>query len=161
VARKQPDDILREHLAAILDWKDAHVDFDSVVGGIPREARGARPHGLPYSPWQLLEHMRITQNDILDFCLNADYEELKWPDEYWPETTTPPDDAAWEDSVRSYREDREALRRLAADPAVDLTSNIPHGNGQTYLRELLLVADHTAYHLGELVVVRRLLGIWP
>ena len=161
MAQHQSDDVIRKHVAAILDWQDAHVSFDTAVDGIPREARGKRPPGLPYSPWQLVEHMRITQNDILDFCLNADYHELTMPDDYWPETAGPPDEAAWQESLRSYREDRDVLKRIATDHSVDLTARIPHGDGQTYLRELLLVADHTAYHVGELVVVRRLLGLWP
>jgi len=156
-----PDSATRKQLAAVLAWKDAHVDFEAAVVGLPLDARGARPANLPYSAWQLLEHLRIAQHDILDFCLNADYEEMAWPEDYWPASPEPPDDSAWDESIRLYREDLGALQRLATDASVDLTSKIPHGNGQTYLRELLLVADHTAYHLGELVVVRRLLGIWP
>lgn len=161
MAQKHPDDAIREHLEATLDWKDAHVNFDAAVDGIPREARGMHPTSVPFSPWQLLEHIRITQKDIVDFCLNPDYEEMCWPDDYWPASAEPPNDAAWDESVRLYREDREVLKRLAADRSVDLTAKIPHGTGQTYLRELLLVADHTSYHVGELVVLRRLLGIWP
>jgi hypothetical protein len=115
---------------------------------------------LPYSPWQIVEHIRITQRDILDFCVNPDYEEMNWPADYWPTSAAPPDDAAWDESIRQYKADRAALQQLAADTSLDLTSRIPHGTGQTYLRELVLVADHTAYHLGELVVVRRLLQIW-
>ena len=117
--------------------------------------------GLPYSPWQLIEHIRMAQHDILDFCVNTSYREKKWPDDYWPSYPAPPSDAAWDESVASYVRDRDALKRLARDPQIDLTAKIPHGNGQTYLREILLVADHTSYHVGQLVLVRRLLGIWP
>lgn len=156
-----PDRATRQQLAAALAWKEAHAGFDAAVAGIPPEARGTRPANLPYSAWQLLEHLRITQHDILDFCLNAGYEERAWPDDYWPASPEPPDSSAWDESLRLYREDRAALQRLATDADIDLTSKIPHGDGQTYLREILLVTDHAAYHVGELVVLRRLLGIWP
>jgi len=154
------DNALRKQLAAILASKEAHVDFDTAIAGMPAKDRGVRPEKLPYSAWQLLEHLRIAQHDIFDFCVNADYEEMKWPDDYWPASPEPPNDAAWETSIRQYREDRAALERLALDTSVDLLAKIPHGSGQTYLRELLLVADHAAYHLGELVILRRLLGNW-
>lgn len=154
------DSAVREQLAAVLDWKDAHVGFDKAVEGIPVDARGKRPSGLPYSAWQLLEHMRIAQRDILDFCRNPDYEELNWPDDYWPHSPEPPAADAWEESLRQFREDRAAMRKIATDTR-DLLAKIPHGSGQTYLREVLLVADHNAYHVGELVLLRRLLGIWP
>ncbi len=152
--------MLREQLIKILDWQDAHVNFDDAVAGIPPSLQGVRPEGLPYSPWELLEHIRITQSDILNFCRNPAYEAPKWPDEYWPKTTSPrtPDD--WQQSVEAFRADRQALQVMTADPGLDLYAEIPHGEGQTYLRELLLVADHNAYHLGELVTVRRLLGAW-
>lgn len=154
-------DALRAQLAAILDWQDAHATFDAAVDGIPPEMRGLQPEGLPYSPWQLVEHLRITQWDILDFCRNPDYQEIHWPDDYWPSDAEPPSADAWEESLRGYRTDREVLKAMAVDPNVDLFARIPHGSGQTYLRELLLVADHTAYHVGQLIAVRRLLGIWP
>jgi uncharacterized damage-inducible protein DinB len=156
-----PDRATRQQLAAALAWKEAHAGFDAAVAGIPPEARGTRPANLPYSAWQLLEHLRISQHDILDFCLNAGYEERAWPDDYWPASPEPPDSSAWDESLRLYREDRAALQRLATDADIDLTSKIPHGDGQTYLREILLATDHAAYHVGELVVLRRLLGIWP
>jgi DinB superfamily len=156
----ESDRPLRAQLSRLLAWEDSHVGFDKAVAGIPENLRGTAPQGLPYSPWQLLEHLRRTQRDILEFCVNSNYQELHWPDDYWPPTTGPDSPTAWDDSVRQYGEDRKALQRLAEDPKVDLFARIPHGQGQTYLRELILVADHTAYHLGELVVVRRLLGIW-
>ena len=156
------DDVaLRAQLARAVDWHEAHVDFGAAIDGIPVDLRGAVPPGLPYSPWQLLEHLRIAQHDILEFCVNPAYQEMKWPDAYWPSEAAPPDAAAWDEAVAAYRRDHEAVRRLATDPAVDLLATIPHGTGQTYLREVLLVADHAAYHVGQLVLVRRLLGIWP
>lgn len=152
--------LLREQLSRLLAWEDAHVGFDTAVDGISAELRGQRPSNLPYSPWQLVEHLRVTQRDILEFCRNPNYKELKWPDDYWPPSAAPPSPAAWDESIRQFRQDRKALQQLAADPQVDLAARIPHGDGQTYLRELVLAADHAAYHIGELVVVRRLLGIW-
>jgi len=119
-----------------------------------------RPEGLPYSPWELLEHIRLTQRDILNFCQNPAYKAPKWPDGYWPKSTAPPTPDDWQQSVAAFRADREALQAMTADPALDIYARIPHGEGQTYLREVLLVADHSAYHLGEMVAVRRLLGVW-
>jgi uncharacterized damage-inducible protein DinB len=154
-------DRYRETVARLLDWGEAHAGFDRATSGIPPELCGVQPEGLPYSPWQLLEHLRLAQRDILDFCRDPDYTQPEWPDDYWPPTPAPPSADEWERSVEAFRGDRDTLRRLASDPDLDLAAEIPHGEGQTYLRELLLVADHNAYHLGELVVVRRLLGIWP
>jgi uncharacterized damage-inducible protein DinB len=154
------DNALRALLSSLLGWEDAHVSFDAVVEGIPEDSRGAHPEGAKHSPWQLLEHLRICQHDILDFCRNPKYVERKFED-YWPRTAAPPAATAWNESVAAFRRDRDALKDLAADPAVDLFDAIPHGSGQTYIRELVLVADHNAYHLGQLVLVRRLLGAWP
>ena len=151
---------LRDQLVHYLDWHDAHADFDTAVKAIPAELRGAVPAGLPYSIWQLLEHLRLAQHDILDFCVNPSYQEMTWPDDYWPATASPPSEAAWDESIAAYRRDREAMQRLAGDPAIDLFAAIPHGSGQTYLREILLVVDHAAYHIGQIVLVRRLLGNW-
>jgi hypothetical protein len=150
----------REQIARLLDWEDAHVSFATAVADISPEHRGARPHGLPYSPWQLVEHLRRTQRDILEFCRNPAYEEPKWPDDLWPSSPEPSSAADWDESIRQYEADLGELRKLATDPGVELTARIPHGSGQTCLRELVLVADHTAYHVGELVILRRLLGIW-
>jgi hypothetical protein len=151
---------LREQLIKLLGWKAAHVNFDDVVEGVPSHMQGVRPEGLPYSPWELLEHMRITQRDILDFCRDPSYQAPKWPDDYWPRETFPPTEDTWQESVAAFRSDRKALQDLVADPTLDLYTQIPHGDGQTYLREVVLVADHSAYHLGEFVAVRRLLGVW-
>ena len=151
---------LRDQLARLLDWEEAHVGFDKAVDGIPVDRRGAQAAGFEHSPWQLLEHMRLAQADILDFCVNANYEHtLKWPDDYWP-GPTPPSEAAWQESIASFRQSREKMKALSRD--IDLTALVPTGKGnQTYLRAILLVADHAAYHVGQLVAVRRALGIWP
>jgi uncharacterized damage-inducible protein DinB len=152
---------MRRHLVKLLDWKDAHVDFGDAVKGIPPRLRGAVPPGWEYSAWQLVEHIRLAQADILEFCVNKKYREKKWPQDYWPTSRAPKNAAAWTRSLTATRRDRRALQRLAADRALDLTAEIPHGSGQTYLREILLVADHTAYHVGQIVALRRQLGIWP
>ena len=154
-------DALRAHLARVLDWEDAHVGFDKAVDGIPADKRGARAAGFEHSPWQLVEHMRLAQADILDFCVNANYHHnLKWPDDYWP-APAPSSDAAWTESLTSFKASRDDMKALARE-VEDLTATVPTGKGnQTYLRAILLVADHTAYHVGQLVAVRRALGIWP
>jgi uncharacterized damage-inducible protein DinB len=153
------DKALREHLRKLLDWEDAHVNFDTAVEGLPRSKRGIIPEGLPYSPWQLVEHIRITQRDILDFCRDPGYVQPPM-DQYWPSSAKPTNDAAWKASIEAFRRDREALKELGSDVSIGLFDRIPHGDGQTYLRELLLVADHNAYHVAQLVVVRRALGAW-
>jgi hypothetical protein len=150
---------MRELLAKLLAWSDAHVGFDDAVADIPEHLRGTQPSGL-HSSWELIEHLRITQHDILDFCLNPDYEEMTWPKDYWPPSPEPPSTAAWNDSIARFTRDREALQKLVADPSIDLTAKIPHGDGQTYGREIVLAADHTSYHVGQLVLVRQLLGAW-
>ncbi len=154
------DAALRDLLRRQLAWEDAHVGFERSLDGLPAELRGRVPAGMPYSPWQLLEHLRLAQHDILDFCVNSHYEEMEWPADYWPADPAPPGPAAWDESVRACLADRAALQALAADPKADLFARIPHGTGQTILRELLLAADHAAYHVGELVAVRRMLGAW-
>jgi uncharacterized damage-inducible protein DinB len=151
---------LRKQVAEALGWNHASAGFDKAVDGLSADLRGRRPDGLPYSAWRLLEHLRITQHDILDFCRNPRYVEKKWPDEYWPATDAPPDAGAWDASVAAFRRDRAAIQKLVADPKTDLFAKIPHGSGQTVLREALLVIDHNAHHLGQLIAVRRLLGAW-
>ncbi|MBL0211184.1 MAG: DinB family protein [Holophagaceae bacterium] len=153
-------DNLRKHLAALLNWQDAHVDFDTAVKGLPPRLRGVQPQGLPYSAWQLLEHLRLGQRDILDFCVDPAYRAPKWPEAYWPKSPVPPTPKAWQQSIAAVRADRRSLEKLLADPALDLFAKIPHGEGQTYLREFLLVADHNAFHVGQLIILRRLLGAW-
>ena len=158
----EPTDALRDHLARLLDWDEAHVGFDRAIAGLPPDKRGARAVGVEHSPWQLLEHIRIAQEDILDFCVNAEYEHsMAWPDDYWPAQPAPPDDRAWTESVASYVRIREDLKRLARE-VEDLAARVPTGKDkQTYLRAILLAADHAAYHVGQLVAVRRALGVWP
>jgi len=157
-----PDDnALRQQIARTLDWDDAHASLDSAVKGLPAALRGKVPPGLPYSAWQLLEHIRITQADILEFCIAPTYTEKEWPKEYWPASVEPPSDAAWDKSIAAVKRDRSTLANLATDEKIDLTARVPNGTGQTYLREILLTADHTSYHVGELIVLRRLLGQWP
>ena len=155
------NDPLRDQLVHLLAWEDAHVGLNAALAGLPDDLRGRQPAGLPYSPWQLVEHIRRTQHDILEFCRNPAYEEISWPDDYWPADAAPSSAAAWDESIEAYHRDLELLQAVAADPGRDLMARIPHGSGQTYLRELLLVADHTAHHIGQLIVVRRLLGHWP
>ena len=151
---------LRAQLVKLLDFEEAHVGFDRAVKGIPARLRGARPRGAEHSLWQLVEHLRIAQADILEFCKTAKYTAKKWPDDYWPTPLGPRNAAAWAKAIAGYRRDRKALQRLAGNPAIDLLAAIPHGTGQTYLREILLVADHNAYHIGQMVALRRRLGIW-
>lgn len=151
---------LRAQLRRILGWQDAHVGFEKTFEGLAPKLRGVRIDGFPHSAWELLEHLRITQRDILDFCRDPNYHEPTWPDDYWPPAPEPPSEQAWEDSIAAFREDRAALETLATDDSIDLFATIPHGTGQTYIRELLLVADHNAYHLGQVVVIRRQLGAW-
>jgi uncharacterized damage-inducible protein DinB len=154
------DRALREHAAALLRWEDAHPGIDRIAEGVPLDRWSAAVPNLPHTLWQLLEHIRLTQRDILDFCRNPAYTELRWPDDYWPRAADAPTAGDVAASLKASREDREALSAMALDPRVDLFARIPHGTGQTYLRELLLVADHTSYHLGQMVLVRRALGIW-
>jgi hypothetical protein len=156
------DDIakLREHLVALLRGGGAHLDFESAIADLPEKLRGARPPGLPHTPWRLVEHMRIAQWDILNFSTDPHHVSPEFPDGYWPVGDAPPDPGAWDRTIAAFRSDLEAMQHLVADPATDLFASIPGGQGQTILREALLVADHNAYHLGQLVVVRRLLGAW-
>jgi len=154
------DTALRDHLVRLLRGGQAHVTFEEVIAGWPARLRGRRPVGAPYTAWQLLEHMRIAQWDILDFCRNPAYVQPSWPDAYWPATASPPSDAAWRKSIRTFRRDKRAVQRLVLNPKTDLFARIPWGRGRTYLREALLVADHNAYHLGQLILLRRLLGVW-
>ena len=156
-----PNDPVRAQIVKALDWGEAHVDFDAAVKGIAAGKQGIVPEGGAYSIWQLLEHMRIAQHDILDFCRNAAYKEMKWPDDYWPKDPKPPAPAAWDESIAAFKRERDELKQLVADPTVDLFGTIPHGTGQTYAREAFLIIDHNAYHLGQIVAVRRQLGIWP
>ncbi len=161
MSMRESTDALRDQLARVLDWEEAHVGFDKAIDGLPPDLRGALAPGIAYSVWQLVEHMRLAQVDVLDFCLNANYEHaMTWPDDYWPQAA-PADAQAWDNSVAGFTADRERLKNLASDEAIDLHALVPTGQGhQTYLRAILLMADHNAYHLGQIVAVRRVLGVW-
>jgi hypothetical protein len=154
------DRALRQHLLNLLDGEHAHVNFESVVKGWPVKLRGAKPRGQPFTAWRLLEHMRIAQWDILEFSRNPKHVSPEWPEGYWPRGDAPPDKDAWDKSVRAFRRDLKAMKDLVAKPSTELFARIPHGTGQTILREALLIADHNAYHLGQLLLLRRLLGAW-
>jgi hypothetical protein len=156
-----PQHALREHVLYLLRGGGAHLPFDRAVEGVPPDLRGARVPQLPHTLWRLLEHLRIAQWDILRFTTDPSHKSPDFPAGYWPQGDGPPDDGAWDQAVAAYKADNGAMQELVADPATDLFARIPQGDGQTVLREALLVADHAAYHLGQMVVVRRLLGVWP
>ena len=155
-----PDQLLRSELVSLLEGGNAHVKFDDAVANFPPKLRGQKPAGLPYSAWGLLEHMRLAQSDMLEFSRNPNYESPKWPRDYWPASDVPPSDAAWQKSIKDFRSDLRQMLKLVSDPKSDLYSPFPWGDGQHLLREALQIADHNAYHLGELLVLRRLLGAW-
>jgi hypothetical protein len=154
------DQTLRDHVLYLLRGGGAHVDFEAAIAGLPVALRGAKPPGVPHTPWRLLEHMRLAQWDILEFSRNPKHVSPEFPDGYWPKTDAPPDGAAWDKSVEAFRTDLKSMCDLVANASTDLLARIPHGEGQTILREALLLADHNAYHLGQLLVIRRLLGAW-
>lgn len=153
-------DPLREHLLDLLDWEAAHLKIGDVIKGWPAKLRGVKAPGLPHTAWQLLEHMRIAQWDILEFSRNPRHVSPEFPAGYWPAKDAPPDRAAWDKSLKAFRADLAALKKLVSNRSTDLFARIPHGQGQTLFREVLLVADHNAYHLGQLVDLRRALGAW-
>jgi hypothetical protein len=153
-------DPLRDQVVSLLRGGNAHVTFDDAVKDLPAKSRGIKPEGAAHTAWELVEHMRIAQSDILEFSRDSKHASPDWPDGYWPKTQKPPSDAAWKKSIASIRKDREAMIDLVSDPKTDLYEKIPHGTGQNLLREALLIADHNAYHLGELVLLQRLIGAW-
>jgi len=153
-------DKLRKQIAAVLDWGDAHVTFEAAVADFPAKLRGVRPEGLPHSGWELLEHIRIAQWDMLEFSRDPKHVSPEWPKGYWPESPAPPSAKAWTESIRRFQKDRKQFQKLILDPANDLLMPLPHGKGQTLLREALLTADHTSHHLGQLILVRRAVGAW-
>lgn len=155
------DKSLREHLVELLKGGHAHATFDAIIANIPTELRGKKPIGFPHSLWMLLEHLRIAQRDILEFSRNPKYTAPKWPDDYWPKSAVPPTPAAWNASVKKFRADLKAMQALVKNPRTDLFAKIPWGDGQTVLRQALLLADHNSHHLGQVLDVRRLLGAWP
>lgn len=151
---------LRQQLQKFMNWHEAHADWKSSLAGLAPKHRGIRPHGSPHSSWELLEHTRIAQHDILEFCRSPKHVSPDWPSGYWPTNPAPPNASAWSKSVKALLKEMEALGKLAANPKVDLLRPLAHGSGQTILRELLLAADHNSYHLGQFVLVRKLLGDW-
>jgi hypothetical protein len=151
---------LRKHLLELLAGGSAHAKFEDVVKGLPTKLRGAKPAKFPHTPWMLLEHLRLAQWDILEFTRHAKHVSPPWPSGYWPKAEAPPNAAAWNKSVQQFRRDLKAMQSLVANRKTDLFARIPWGDGQTILREALLVADHNAYHLGQLLDVRRMLGAW-
>jgi hypothetical protein len=150
---------LRKQLSNFLSWHDAHADFEAAVANLPAKYRRQVPPGLPYSPWQLLEHLRLAQRDILDYCTAKKYEKKTWPDDYWPTDPAPPSAKAWDKSVAEFKKDRAAFQNLIADEDVHLSDEVPNGK-HSYLREVLLAADHASYHIGQLIYARRVLGAW-
>jgi hypothetical protein len=150
----------REHVVNLLMEGHAHATFEQAVKGLPVELQGKVPKGAEHSPWQLLEHLRIAQSDILEFSRDAKHQSPKWPEGYWPKEKAPADEKAWDKSVRAFKKDLKEMCALVEDPKTDLFAKIPHGDGQTILREALLTADHNAYHVGQLVLVRKMLGAW-
>jgi hypothetical protein len=151
---------LRSELDRLLSGQGAHADFDAAVEGFPSELRGVKPDGAAHSPWQVLEHLRLAQWDMLEFSRDPKHISPEWPDGYWPREAEPENSAAWEHSVDAFQRDLKGMRDLVADPRSDLFQPFAHGDGQTLLREALQLADHNAYHVGELVLLRRLLGAW-
>ena len=154
------NDSWRTIIASSLDWEQAHANLDSSLEGLAPDLRGKRPDHFPHSCWELVEHIRLTQFDLLDFCRNSNYEERKWPDEYWPATPSPKDDATWNASIAQIHRDAKALADFTTTFDKDLAEKIPHGTGQTYLRTILVAVDHTSYHVGQILAVRRLIGSW-
>ena len=150
----------RKIVASSLDWEQAHASFDAAVANLPVAMRGRRPKPYPHSAWELLEHIRLAQEDLFDFMTNPNYVAPKWPDGYWPRTPTPPSGAAWQASIRAVRRDCSRLKRFTQSTRRDLTAKIPWGEGQTYLRTVLVAVDHMSYHVGQLIAVRILLGVW-
>ncbi len=148
---------IRKYLDNALRMKGAHLAFEAAVADFPPALRGAKPTGVPHSAWELLEHMRLAQQDILDFSRNPAYKEKKFPDDYWPAGPEPPNQESWERSVEEFKGDLREMRALVGDKSQDLLAKIPHGQGQTLLREALLIIDHNSYHLGQLVFLRKML----
>ena len=159
--KESQDKLLREHVVYLLNGGGAHARFDDVVKNMPEKLRGVTPDGLSHSAWMLLEHLRLAQWDILEFSRNAKHKSPEWPKGYWPKTEAPPNAPAWNKSIQQFRKDLKATQDLVTNPKTDLFARIPWGDGQTILREALLIADHTSHHLGQLIDVRRLLGAWP
>ncbi len=155
------DTALRDQLLHLLRGGNAHLTFDEAVADFPTERMNDRPPHVPYTPWHLLEHLRLAQWDILDFMRNPNYQEMRWPDDYWPAPDATTDQAGWDATLAGFHADMQEIEAIVADPATDFAARIPHGDGQTILREILLVADHNAYHIGEFAILRQIMQTWP
>lgn len=155
------DKVLREQITSFLTSAQAHMTFFESVSDFPMDRINQFPPNVGYTPWMLLEHIRFTQNDIVDFIFNPKYLEPIWPDEYWPKNTLHADKKNWDETINEYKKDLEKLVKLVKDPKTDLSAKVKNGNGQTILRELLLIIDHTSYHIGEFAILRQIMGIWP
>ena len=153
-------DPLRDHVVNLLEGKGAHAPFEESIADFPEMLRGTKPDGAPHTAWQLLEHLRIAQSDILEFSRDPNHKSPSWPEGYWPKTAAPPDARAWDESVAKIKTDLKSMQSLIADEKNDLFARIPHGDGQTLLREALVLADHNSYHIGQIVLVRKLLAAW-
>ena len=154
-------DILRAELVRLIDGLDAHMPFEEAVADFPADAMNRFPPNVAYTPWHLLEHLRITQADILDYIVNRDYEEIVWPDSYWPARDATATPEQWQATIDGFLADAAALRDIVTDPATDLEATIPDTPGHTILREVRVAADHNAYHVGEFAVLRQIMGTWP
>lgn len=161
MTKEKSADPWRAIIASSIDWREAHATFDDAVAGLSVEIRGSRPEHYPHSAWELVEHIRLAQADLIAFMQNASYAAPKWPDDYWPTDPAPSTATAWDASVAAVRHDRDELKAIATRPTLDLTAKIPWGDGQTYLRTILVAIDHTAYHVGQLIALRLMLGAWP
>ncbi|NDJ74746.1 MAG: DinB family protein [Chloroflexi bacterium] len=161
MSTERADKVLRQQLVALLRGGNAHMPFDQAIADFPMEHINTRPPEVPYTFWHLLEHIRIAQWDILDFIHNTNYKPLKWPEGYWPDPETEADPDEWVKTINTFRADLNALVTLAENPATDLTAELPHAAGYTVLREILVVADHNAYHIGEFAILRQVMGLWP
>jgi hypothetical protein len=155
------DTAWRRIVASSLDWHEAHAPLDDAVKGLAPALRGRRPAGLEHSPWELLEHIRLTQSDLAEFMENPGYSAPEWPRDYWPASPTPPNPSAWDDSIAAIHSDLERIRAIALRRSLDLASAIPWGDGKTYLRTILLAVVHSSYHVAQIIDARRLLGAWP
>ena len=151
----------RAIVASSLDWEQAHINLHNAVANLEPALRGKPAPGLPHTVWQLVDHIRRTLHDLLEFCASENYHEPKWPDDYWPPNTAPANDAEWTGALDAIRRDNEALAKFTMDESHDLTAKIPHGTGQTYLRTVLVAVDHTHHHVAQIIDVRRVLGVWP
>jgi DinB superfamily len=153
-------DVVRAELRTHLRGRE-YMSFDDAVADFPMEHINTRPPNIPYTPWHLLEHMRLAQRDILDYIREPDYREPRWPDDYWPHREATADEKAWKETLGAFRGDLADLDKIAADPAIDLSARLPYDRPHTFLRELLIVADHNAYHIGEFAILRQVMGTWP